>query len=85
MIISPIAVSYGIKSLSLSGSYARGEATENSDVDILKEIPWKEMKGMRTWVAHQYLDMDAAVIWAVAKEDLPPLRAFCDNWLSEHT
>ena len=33
-IISPIAASYGIKSLSLFGSYARGEATENSDVDI---------------------------------------------------
>ena len=33
----PIAVSYGIKSMSLFGSYARGEATEKSDVDILIE------------------------------------------------
>ena len=31
----PIAASYGVNSLSLFGSYARGEATEESDVDLL--------------------------------------------------
>ncbi len=35
MITVPIAASYGVKRLSLFGSYARGEATENSDVDML--------------------------------------------------
>lgn len=30
----PIARNYGIRSVSLFGSYARGEATENSDIDI---------------------------------------------------
>ena len=34
-IAAPIARSYGVKSLSLFGSYARGEATESSDIDIL--------------------------------------------------
>ena len=48
------------------------------------QMPWRQIKGMRDWFAHQYLDMDAAVIWAVAKEDLPPLRTFCETWLSEH-
>ena len=33
-IASPIAAFYGVKSLSLFGSYARGEATEDSDIDI---------------------------------------------------
>ncbi len=36
-ITAPIAATYGIKSMSLFGSYARGEATERSDVDILIE------------------------------------------------
>ena len=31
----PIAQAYNIKSLHLFGSYARGEATETSDVDLL--------------------------------------------------
>ena len=34
-IAAPIAHAYGVKSLSLFGSYARGEATEDSDIDLL--------------------------------------------------
>jgi predicted nucleotidyltransferase len=33
-IVTPIAREYGIGKLSVFGSYARGEATENSDVDF---------------------------------------------------
>ena len=25
------------------------------------QMPWRQIKGMRDWFAHQYLDMDAAV------------------------
>ena len=34
-IATPIARSYGLKSLSLFGSYARGEATDSSDIDMI--------------------------------------------------
>ena len=34
---SPIAASYGVRRMSLFGSYARGEETPDSDVDILFE------------------------------------------------
>ena len=34
-IAAPIAAAYGIKSMRVFGSYARGEATEHSDVDLL--------------------------------------------------
>ena len=34
-LVSPIAASYGVRSISLFGSYARGEAKENSDIDLL--------------------------------------------------
>lgn len=48
------------------------------------EMPWRQIKGMRDWFAHQYLKMDAHVIWTVAKEDLPTLRDFCVRWLAEY-
>ena len=48
------------------------------------EIPWRQIKGMRDWFAHQYLKMDAHVIWTVAKEDLPALRNFCEDWLAKY-
>ena len=47
------------------------------------EIPWKQIKGMRTWFAHQYLSMDREVIWEVMQEGIPPLKAFCDRFLEE--
>ena len=34
-IVSPVAASYGIPAVWLFGSYARGEATKNSDIDLL--------------------------------------------------
>lgn len=33
----PIAITYGIKSLGIFGSYARSEATDDSDIDICVE------------------------------------------------
>ena len=32
--IAPVAKQYGVKAVFLFGSYARGEATKNSDVDL---------------------------------------------------
>lgn len=36
-VITPIARAYGVKRLYLFGSYAKGNANENSDVDLLIE------------------------------------------------
>ncbi len=40
----PIAKAHGVKRMSLFGSYARGEADKNSDVDVL--IERGRLKGM---------------------------------------
>lgn len=42
--VKPIAERYGIERVLLFGSYARGETTENSDVDLF--ISYKKLKGM---------------------------------------
>lgn len=52
--------------------------------ETYSEIPWKPIKGMRTWFAHQYLNMDNDVIWEVVNENIPELRSFCLNYLSEN-
>ena len=53
-ITAPIAASYGVKSLSLFGSYARGEATEDSDVDLLLD----RGSGLKGWeIGGLYMDL----------------------------
>ncbi len=37
--IAPIAEKHGINRVGLFGSYARGEATENSDIDLILDVP----------------------------------------------
>lgn len=63
-----------------------GELSKHLSEDFIEshsQISWRQVKGMRDWFAHQYLKMDIAVIWGVAKEDLPPLKAFCDEMLKQ--
>jgi predicted nucleotidyltransferase len=45
-LIEPIAKKYKLKSLWVFGSYARGEATEESDVDILIDYTDSEIIGL---------------------------------------
>lgn len=37
-IVFPVAKKYNFKSVSLFGSYARGEATEQSDIDLIIDV-----------------------------------------------
>ena len=71
-LIIPIAKRYGVASVWLFGSYARGEATETSDVDLLIDHgrirTLFELTGFR-------LDLEDALhksVDVVTIEDLPP-------------
>ncbi len=37
-------------------------------------IPWREIKGMRNIVAHNYLKTDDTLIWETVSRDVGPLR-----------
>lgn len=56
-IVTPIAHEYGVESLSLFGSYSRGEETEESDIDLLLEKG--KVKGMQVFELKE--DLEAAL------------------------
>ena len=71
-IVSPIAAAYGVNAVFLFGSYARGEATADSDIDLLIDHgrirTLFELTGFRLDledVLHKSVDV-------VTIEDLPP-------------
>ena len=55
--VKPVAEKYGIEKVWIFGSYARGEATEDSDIDLL--ISYEKLVGMFA-LGGLYADMEEA-------------------------
>ena len=47
-------------------------------------VPWKNIKGMKDWVAHSYGTIDFEIIWKTASEDIKPLKDYCEEILQEN-
>ncbi|WP_028298554.1 HepT-like ribonuclease domain-containing protein [Olivibacter sitiensis] len=38
------------------------------------EIAWREIKGFRNYVVHEYFGLDDGIIWEIIQNDLPQLQ-----------
>ena len=51
-----------------------GEATSNVSDEVKAQddaLPWREMRGLRNVVAHEYHRVDPARVWRVVTQDIP--------------
>ena len=51
-----------------------GEAVENIPQEIKVKNPdvaWKEIKGMRNKIVHEYFGVDEEILWKTVQDDLP--------------
>lgn len=56
-----------------------GEATSHLSDDYkqsVPEVPWKEIAGMRTLLAHAYHRIDFAIVWTTATNSVPELARY---------
>ncbi len=63
-----------------------GEAVKNIPSSVRarhKNIPWKEMAGMREKLIHEYFGIKPRVIWKTIKEDLPTVKPLLNKMLKE--
>lgn len=54
-----------------------GEAVKNLPRDFKerhREIPWREIAGMRDQLIHGYFGIDMNVVWKTVKKDIPELK-----------
>ena len=54
-----------------------GEATKNLSLDFRErhpEIPWRKMAGLRDVLIHNYMGVNARMVWNIVKNDLPVLK-----------
>lgn len=51
--------------------------------DAYPEVPWKEIKGMRNFFAHEYDRMDTEDVWYTIQNDIPVLKQNCTRILKD--
>ena len=47
------------------------------------QTPWKQVRGMRNYIVHEYFQIDDVVVWSVVKDDIPVLRQNLIDYIEE--
>ncbi len=64
-----------------------GELVKNLSPEFLKrysKMPWKDIKGMRDYLAHGYGTIDVEQIYKTATRDIRLLRIYCEQIIKEN-
>ena len=48
---------------------------------LCPSVPWREIRGLRNRLRHDYESIDVVRVWLLIERDLPPLKAACQNAL----
>lgn len=65
-----------------------GEASKKipSEIkDISKDIPWREISGMRDLLIHDYFGVNIRVVWETGKNDLPELKEKIQRLIQDYS
>ena len=63
-----------------------GEAANMLTPDFVAlhpDTPWKQVRGMRNYIVHEYFQIDDVVVWDVVSNNLKPLRKQIETYLAE--
>mgnify|MGYP001328459065 CR=1 FL=1 len=63
-----------------------GEGTKNIPASIrskYKELPWKDMAGMRDKISHFYFGIDYKIVWEVIRKKLPIIKPVIKKMLKD--
>jgi len=65
-----------------------GQALKDFGVEQLltvqPTIPWREIAGMRNVLAHEYLGVDAVMVWETVQINLEPLRQALEKMMAQN-
>ena len=63
-----------------------GEAANMLTVEFTEQhpqTPWKQVRGMRNYIVHEYFQIDDVVVWDVVTNNLSGLKQQIESYLAE--
>ena len=60
------------------------KSLSNEFIFKYNQVPWKDIKGMRDWVAHGNHKIEISRVWKTAIDDIKPLHDYCESILKEN-
>ena len=69
-----------VKEIEIIGEAASKVSQETRD--LLPDIPWPDLTGMRHRLIHAYADVNVEIVWQTIIQDLPPLLSVLERVLS---
>ena len=70
-----------VKNIEIIGEAANLLSSEF--IDSHPATPWKQVRGMRNYIVHEYFQIDDVVVWGVVTEDIPIFRQQIIDYLDE--
>ena len=58
---------------------------ERRPLDGYDDIPWNAIYGMRNIIAHEYANVDEAIVVSVINDELPKLKAVIEELLDNYS
>ena len=58
-----------------------GRLSDELRASTKEKIDWSSIKGLRNIIAHNYGEIRLNVVWNIAVNDIPELKAFCEEYL----
>ena len=76
-------VQYAVSFSILQIGELAGKLSDELRTATKEKIDWPAIKGLRNIIVHDYGEIRLSVIWNIAVNDIPELKAFCEGYLSE--
>lgn len=70
-----------VRNLEIIGEAARG--LPDDAITAASDVPWRQIRGMRNILAHEYFGVNRSIIWETVERRLPALKAAVERLLSE--
>ena len=68
-----IDMQFAVAHLQIIGEAAR--KVDETDRNVLPQIPWRQITGMRHRIVHDYTRLNLNIVWKTSTEDIAPLIA----------